>query len=73
MANELNRFAMGDRDNLKYNKDGSLDIYMQSKTPGKDKESNWLSSPDKGVLGITMRLYAPKAQALDGRWVLRRR
>ena len=69
VANSLNRFAIGDRDDLKYNKDGSLDIYIQSKTPGKSKESNWLPSPNKGELGITMRLYAPKPQALDGRWV----
>lgn len=68
VANELNRFAIGDRDDLTYNKDGSLDIYMQAKSPGKDKESNWLPSPDKGVLGITMRLYMPKPQVLDGRW-----
>ncbi|NIA31732.1 MAG: DUF1254 domain-containing protein [Actinobacteria bacterium] len=69
VANELNRFAIGDRDDLTFNKDGSLDIYIQAKSPGKDKESNWLPSPDKGVLGTTMRLYAPKPQALDGRWV----
>ena len=69
VANELNRFAIGDRDDLVYNKDGSLDIYIQSKSPGKDKESNWLPSPDKGELGVTMRLYAPQPQALDGRWV----
>lgn len=69
VANELNRFAIGDRDDLVYNKDGSLDIYIQAKSPGKDKESNWLPSPDKGELGITIRLYEPEAQALDGRWV----
>ncbi|RHW78053.1 DUF1254 domain-containing protein [Colwellia sp. RSH04] len=69
VANELNRFAIGDRDELVYNKDGSLDIYIQAKSPGKDKESNWLPSPDKGELGVTMRLYAPKPQALNGRWV----
>ncbi|MBW2573807.1 MAG: DUF1254 domain-containing protein, partial [Deltaproteobacteria bacterium] len=40
VANELNRFAIGDRDDLVYNKDGSLDIYIQAKSPGKDKESN---------------------------------
>jgi len=70
VANTLNRFAIGDRDALKYNADGSLDIYIQPQSPGEDKESNWLPSPSKGgPLGITMRLYSPKPKALDGRWV----
>ncbi len=68
VANKLNRFAIGDRDELKYNADGSLDIYIQHGSPGADKESNWLPSPAKGTLGVTMRLYAPKPEALDGRW-----
>jgi hypothetical protein len=68
VANKLNRFAIGDRDELKFNTDGSLDVYIQSDTPGTDKESNWLPSPAKGKLGVTMRLYAPKAPVLDGRW-----
>jgi hypothetical protein len=55
-ANKINRYAIGDRDDLKYNADGSLDIYMQNGSPGADKESNWL--PAQGPLGITMRLYA---------------
>ncbi len=68
VANKLNRFAIGDRDELKYNADGSLDLYLQHDSPGADKESNWLPSPAKGTLGVTMRLYAPKPEALDGRW-----
>jgi hypothetical protein len=68
VANSLNRFAIGDRDELKYNADGALDLYLQNESPGSDKESNWLPSPATGTLGVTMRLYAPKAQILDGRW-----
>jgi hypothetical protein len=66
-ANELDRFAIGDRDDLHYNTDGSLDIFVQHTSPGSDHESNWLPAP-RGPLGITMRLYAPKAEALLGKW-----
>jgi len=68
VANALNRFAIGDRDPLKYNADGSLDLYIQNANPGPEKESNWLPSPASGAENITMRLYAPKPPALDGRW-----
>jgi hypothetical protein len=68
VANPINRFAIGDRDALKYGTDGSLQILIQAESPGKDRESNWLPAPKSGQLGVTMRLYAPRPQALDGRW-----
>ena len=67
-ANALKRNAIGDRDELKYNADGSLDIFIQRESPGKDKESNWLPAPTEDF-NLTMRLYAPKAEVIDGRWV----
>lgn len=69
IPNPIDRFAIGDRDNLKVNEDGSLDLYIQAETPGKDKESNWLPSPKSGAMGPTLRIYAPKPEALDGTWV----
>jgi hypothetical protein len=66
-ANEINRFAISSWMPLKYNADGSLDLYLQNANPGSDKEANWLPAP-KGILGVTMRLYAPKMAALTGEW-----
>jgi hypothetical protein len=66
-ANPLDRYAIGDRDELTYNADGSLDLYLQHDSPGADREPNWLPAP-RGRLSVTMRLYAPKLAALDGTW-----
>jgi hypothetical protein len=67
VANELNRFALGDRDPLSYNSDGSLDLYIQNQNPGQDKQANWLPAP-QDPFGITMRLYLPTARILLGEW-----
>ena len=48
VANPMGRYAIGDRDELTFNEDGSLSLYMQRESPGKDKKSNWLPSPRSG-------------------------
>jgi hypothetical protein len=66
-ANPVNRFALGDRDPLACNSDGSLDICIRRSVPGTGKEPSWLPAP-AGPLGITMRIYGRRPEALDGRW-----
>jgi hypothetical protein len=67
VANALNRFAVSSWMPLHYNGDGSLDLFLQNESPGKDKESNWLPAP-KGPFNVMLRLYAPSADALNGKW-----
>lgn len=67
VANPINRYAIGSRDRLKFNPDGSLDIYMQHDSPGAAKESNWLPA-DSGSFNLALRLYWPKETVLSGAW-----
>lgn len=70
VPNPINRYTVSQRNELKFNRDGSVDLYIQNESPGKDKEQNWLPAPnDKFIL--MMRLYWPKEQPpsiLDGSW-----
>ena len=66
--NALNRFALGTKNKtLKYNADGSLTLYVGNKSPGKEKESNWLPAP-AGNFAIWIRSYWPDQAILDGTW-----
>jgi hypothetical protein len=65
--NPLNRYNIAPWMPLKYNPDGSLDIYIQHDSPGKDQEANWLPAA-KGDFNVTMRIYWPKKSVLDGTW-----
>jgi hypothetical protein len=67
VANTLNRFAVSSWMPFKYNADGSLDLYFQNGSPGKDKEANWLPAP-KSEFNLTMRVYAPKSEVPTGKW-----
>ena len=67
VANPIDRYAVGDRDKLTFNSDGSLDLYLQHDNPGKDKESNWLPAP-KEDFNVILRIYWPKQEVLERRW-----
>ena len=70
VANPLNRYTLSQRNSLKYNKDGSVDLYLQNESPGKAKEPNWLPAP-KGKFILMLRLYWPKESPpsiLEGTW-----
>jgi len=66
-ANPINRYNIAGWMPLKYNPDGSLDVYIQRESPGKAKESNWLPAAD-GSFSVTLRMYWPKESVLDGSW-----
>ncbi len=70
VANSLNRYTLSPRDKLKVNKDGSVDLYLQASSPGKDKEANWLPAP-AGRFILMLRLYWPNEappSIIDGTW-----
>ncbi len=67
VENPIKRYSRGDRDKLKYNGDGSLDIYIQHDSPGKDKQSNWLPAPADDF-NMVLRLYWPQNEIRTGDW-----
>ena len=69
VANPINRYLLNSPMLPQFVKDadGGLTFYVQNRSPGKDKEPNWLPAP-KGPFFIAMRLYWPKQEALEGTW-----
>src|SRR5262245_12137522 len=66
--NNLKRYSLGTKNkNLKRNADGSLTLYVGIKSPGGDKETNWLPAPD-GKFSLYIRAYWGKQGILDGSW-----
>jgi hypothetical protein len=70
VENPLNRYTLSQRNELKFNSDGSVDLYLQAANPGSEKESNWLPAPN-GKFVLMLRLYWPNETAptiLNGTW-----
>jgi hypothetical protein len=70
VANPLNRYLINSPmlPSLKKDADGGVTLLIQNESPGKDKEANWLPAP-KGPFVMAMRLYWPKEDAMDGKWI----
>ena len=67
--NDLARYSIGTKNKgLQLNADGSLTLYVQSQSPGKDKESNWLPAPKGADFSLYIRAYWPEPAALNGQW-----
>ena len=69
--NPLNRYTLSQRDDLRYNPDGSVDLYIQADDPGTDKHANWLPAP-RGEFVLMLRLYWPTEtppSIVGGSWV----
>jgi hypothetical protein len=70
VPNPINRYTVSSRSKFKANADGSVDLYFQKDSPGKDKEPNWLPAPSDEFV-LMMRLYWPREKPpslLDGTW-----
>jgi len=69
VANTVKRYLINSPmlPNLEMDEDGGLTIYMQSGSPGADKEANWLPAP-KGPFRPVIRMYLPKPEVLTGAW-----
>ena len=66
--NPLNRYSLGTKNKtLKYNADDSLTLYAGAKSPGPDKESNWLPAPD-GKFSLYIRAYWAEPAVIDATW-----
>jgi hypothetical protein len=69
VANPLNRYLLNSTMLLQFKRDADdgITFYIQHDSPGADKEANWLPAPT-GPFAMFMRLYWPKAEALEGKW-----
>jgi hypothetical protein len=70
VQNALNRYGILSSMPLKFNADGSLDVYIQANSPGLDRESNWLPIPQSGSYNVTVRVYQPEQPLIDGTYKL---
>ncbi|TFH91596.1 DUF1254 domain-containing protein [Vibrio ouci] len=69
IENPLQRYSLNSHSAIRTNKDGSFDLTFSHQKPSKDKQSNWLATPEGGFYVIT-RLYIPSKEVLDMKWTV---
>lgn len=69
VANPLDRYLLNSTmlPTFRRDADGGLTLHLQNASPGKEREDNWLPGP-RGPFSAILRLYHPRADALDGKW-----
>ena len=67
IANKYDKYSVGSNKGIKYNKDGSLDIYVQP-TPPAGHVSNWLPDTPGNQIILIMRMYGPSSKVLKGKY-----
>ena len=65
VANPYNKYSVGSNKGLTYNRDGSLDVYVQP-TPPAGHQSNWIPDPANTEFILILRMYDPSAGVLNG-------
>jgi hypothetical protein len=67
VPNALDRYAIGDRDALSFDADGSLTVLIQHRPPANEAKRYWLPAP-RDEFNLTLRLYWPTRAVIDGQW-----
>lgn len=68
VPNSLHRYRLNSFTRFRYNRDGSLDLYLQKDSPGQGREANWLPAPE-GSFFVVLRMYWPREAALNDTWI----
>ncbi|WP_040776129.1 DUF1254 domain-containing protein [Nocardia pneumoniae] len=69
VPNPAEIYAVGHHAPVVLNSDGSLDLTLQWADPGASVPTgNWLPIPESGQFSVTLRLFAPKMEAVKGIW-----
>lgn len=68
VENDLNRYNFNNYTDFHYEEDGSLILYIAPSYDSQWPKSNWLLSPKEQAFNLTIRMYVPKENVINGDW-----